>query len=275
MMPNATAATTTIHPAATIDPSAIIGEGCVIEADAFVGPNCVIGDGCRLRMRSIISEHTTLGAGCDVHPYAVLGGDPQDLKYDPATPGSVVIGQRSIFREGVTVHRSVGEERPTTIGSDCFFMSCSHVGHNTIVGDGVTLANGVLLAGHVRVGDRCFFGGNSGAHQFCDIGEGVMFQGVAVATMHVLPFVIIRGVNDVAGVNVVGLRRTAGSTREDIAQVRQVYRTLYREGRPFGAALESLSGRQWGAFAQRMIDFAYHARDYGPPRARGLAAPKG
>ena len=274
-MPNATATQTTINPSATIDPSAVIGEGVVIEADVFVGPNCVIGDGCRLRARAMLIEGTTLGAGCDVHPYAVIGGDPQDTTYDPATPGSLIIGERCVFREGVTINRSMGDEQPTTIGSGCYFMSGSHVGHNTIVGNNATLANAVLLAGHVRVGDRCFFGGNSGVHQFCDVGEGVMFQGVAIATMHVLPFTIVSGVNDLSGVNIVGLRRTEGVTRKDITEVRQVFRTLFRERRPLGAALESFGDQQWGAFAQRMIDFAHHVRLHEPPRARGLAAPGG
>ena len=273
-MPNATANSSSIHASATIDPSATIGEGVVIEADAYVGPDCKIGDGCRLRMRSVVMHNTTLGESCDVHPYAVLGGEPQDFKYDPAVPGSLVIGDRCVFREGVTIHRSVGDGQATTIGSDCYFMAYSHAGHNTIVGNNVTLVNGVLLAGHVRVGDRCFFGGNSGVHQFCDIGEGVMFQGVAIATMHALPFTIVSGVNVCAGINVVGLRRTEGVGREDIAQVRNMHRTLFREGRMLGSAIDTLNEQRWGPWSQRMLGFANHVRAYEPPRARGIMSPR-
>jgi UDP-N-acetylglucosamine acyltransferase len=266
------AASTRISPSATVDPTASIGEGVVIEADAYVGPNCVVGDRCRLRRRSMLVANTTLGARCDVHPNAVLGGDPQDSKYDPATPGALVIGDGGVFREGVTVHRSVGDRSPTTIGAGCFFMANSHAGHNTLVGDNVTLANGVLLAGHVRLGSRCFMGGNSGVHQFCDIGEGVMFQGVAIATMHVLPFTIISGVNNCSGINVVGLRRLEGVSREDITEVRLIYKSLLREGHAVGSALERLESRPWGPFARRMLDFAHHVRRYEKPRVRGLAA---
>ena len=274
-MPHAIAAPpTSIHPTATVDPTAIIGEGVVIEADAYVGPHCVIGDGCRLRRRSMIVAHTALGARCDVHPYAVLGGEPQDFKYNPATPGALVIGDRNVFREGVTVHRSVGDERRTTVGSGCYFMANSHAGHNTVVGDSVTLANGVLLAGPVRVGDRCFFGGNSGVHQFCDVGEGVMFQGVAIATMHVLPFTIISEVNNCSGINVVGLRRAEGVTRDDILEVKRIYRTLFRERHTVSAAIELLDAMAWGPFAQRMLGFVHHVRRYEKPRIRGLAALK-
>ncbi len=91
--------------------------------------------------------------------------------------------------------------------------------------------------------------------------------------MHVLPFTIVGCVNDISGVNVVGLRRAEGITREDITEVRQVYRTLYREGRPLGASLESVNNQQWGPFAQRMIDFVNRVRAYEAPRSRGLAAP--
>jgi len=272
-MPNTTADNTIIHDSATIDPSAVIGEGVVIEAGALVGPGCVIGDGCRLRARSMIIEHTTLGAGCDVHPYAVLGGDPQDFKYNPETPGSVVIGDGCVFREGVTVHRSVGDEQPTTIGSACYLMACSHVGHNSIMGDNVTLANGSLLAGHVRVGARCFFGGNAMVHQYTDLGEGVMIRGGGGATMHAPPYTVVSKINDLSGVNIVGLRRTENCTRRDITEVSRVYRLLYRERLPLGAALKVIEQQQWGIFAQRMIDFIHRVRAYGPPRVRGLMGP--
>ncbi len=264
---------TTIHPNATVDPTAVIGEGVVIEADAYVGPHCVIGDGSRLRLRSVVIERTTLGAGCDVHPYAVLGGDAQDFKYNPDVPGRLIIGDGCTFREGVTIHRSVGDEEPTIIGNQCYFMANSHAGHNTVVGNNVTLANGTLLAGHVRINDRCVFGGNSAVHQFCEVGEGVMIQGGSIVTMHVLPFTITNEVNSLSGVNIVGLRRAEGVTREDIAQVREVYRTLFRERRPLGTALESLGRKPWGPYAQRMIDFAQTMRSASPPKARGLASP--
>ncbi|MCB9848607.1 MAG: acyl-ACP--UDP-N-acetylglucosamine O-acyltransferase [Phycisphaeraceae bacterium] len=273
-MPGTAIATaTSVHPTATIDPTAVIGEGVLIEADVFIGPRCVIGEGCRLRARSMVLEHTTLGARCDVHPYAVLGGDPQDFKYDGSTPGALVVGEGNIFREGVTVSRSVGDEHPTTIGDGNFFMANSHAGHNTVMGNNCVLANGTLLAGHVRIGDRCFFGGNCCVHQFCDIGSGVMLQGGGLASMHVIPYGIVSGLNTLAGINLVGLRRTPGCTKQDISEVQRVHRTLFRERRPLSAALGQLEGEAWGPFAQRMIDFARRVRDAQPPRARGMAAP--
>jgi len=70
----------TIHESASIDPSAIIGEGATIEADVIVGPSCTIGAGTRLRTRAIIVENVTMGEANDIHPYAVIGGDPQVME---------------------------------------------------------------------------------------------------------------------------------------------------------------------------------------------------
>ncbi len=242
-------------------------------AGAHVGPHCSVGPRTRLRERSMLVSHTTLGAGNDVHPNAVLGGDPQDLKFRGDPPGRLLVGDENVFREGVTVSRSVGEEIPTRVGAGTYWMANAHAGHNVQIGDRVILANGVCLAGHVRVGAGCFLGGNAVAHQFTDIGELVMLQGLSGIGMHAPPYLILSGVNEAAGVNVVGLRRSGRFTAHEITEAREFYRmVLHDRRRTLAAALDEARARPWGSAASAMLAFIEHALTFPPPRRRGVVA---
>ncbi|MFG0273893.1 MAG: acyl-[acyl-carrier-protein]--UDP-N-acetylglucosamine O-acyltransferase, partial [Phycisphaerales bacterium] len=139
-----------VRASAHIDASAQLGNGVVVEPDAYIGPNCVIGAGSRIMARAMVLRDTVMGADNVVHPYAVLGGDPQDVKYDEAADaGRLEIGDGNQFREHVTVSRGAGAEGATRIGAQCFFMAGAHVGHNAKIGDRVILTNQAAVAGHV------------------------------------------------------------------------------------------------------------------------------
>ena len=159
-----------IHPTAIIEDGARLGADCIIHAHA------------------LITRHSVLGNGVVVHPFAVIGGDPQDLGFKTETESGVVIGDRTVLREHVTVNRATKPGTATTIGADCFLMATSHVAHDGQVGDRVILANQVLLAGHVHVGERAFIGGGAGIHQFCRIGESAMIGGLTRLTRDVPPY---------------------------------------------------------------------------------------
>lgn len=281
-MPTSTAErihpTAQIHDSARIDPSATIGPEVTIEPDVIVGPHCSIGAGTILRARAIIVSHTTMGAQNDVHPYAVLGGDPQDRAYSPDKPGALVIGDRNIFREGVTISRSTGDGPVTTIGDDCFFMSQSHAAHNCRVANRVTLANGACLAGYSEVADGCVFSGFTGTHQFTRVGELVMFRAGARVGMHVPPFVVVADGNLIGGLNVIGLRR-AGFNAQEREDLKAVYRALLRDrgATPMHTVIQQLeSDQEWSRAARRFLDFfteslaltGRHARGICPARTR-------
>ena len=155
---------TTIHPTALVEPGAHLGADCEIMAYAVITRHCVLGD------RVV------------VHPFAVLGGEPQFLKFDRALQTGVRVGAGTIIREHVTINRSVHAGKFTSVGQNCFLMAASHVAHDCAVGDEVVFANAALLAGHVSVGDRTFLGGGAAVHQFCRLGEGVMVAGHASIT---------------------------------------------------------------------------------------------
>lgn len=268
--------TAQVHRTAEIDPAAELGEGVVVEQHAYVGPNCVVGAGTRLRMRSIVERDVVMGRDNEVHPFATIGGDPQDLAFDAAQdPGRLLIGDANTFREGVTISRGVGSA-PTRIGDACYFMAGSHIGHNARVGDRVIMGNTASLAGHVEVGDGCFISAFAGVHQFVRIGRLVMLQGGAAVTMHMPPFVIGAGLNGVAALNRVGMRR-AGISPEAIASVKGAFQLLYRRRAVGGSTItESLAEAErmeWAPEAREFIDFARWAVSQPAPRSRGLCGP--
>jgi len=268
-----------IHPEARVDPLARVhptsrvGAGAVIEANAVVGPQCVIGAGTRLRTGSVIVEHTTLGEGNDVHPTCVLGGDPQDRAFTGEIRGELIIGDRNIFREGVTFNRGTGNGPPTRVGSGCMFMAASHAGHNCQIGDNCTFANGALLAGHVRMGAGVVMAGGTAVHQFTNIGDGVMFQGGAMVGMHVPPYMVLTGVNRIAGINRVGLRRNPAMAPRDREEIKELYKAVFRHrgAAPLLAlAEELLAKRDWGLAGTTFLRFIVDALNEKPPRARGV-----
>lgn len=199
---------TTIHPTAVVEPGAQVGVDCEIMAYAVVTRHCVLGD------RVV------------VHPFAVIGGDPQYLKFDRASETGVRVGAGTVLREHVTINRSIHPGQATVIGEQCFFMAASHAGHDCTVGNQVVLANAALLAGHVSVGDHTFMGGGSAVHQFCRIGESVMVAGHASITRDVPPFTLVAERDDVIGFNAVGLRRR-GFSRAAIAELKAAFHEVY------------------------------------------------
>ncbi|MEO6874433.1 MAG: acyl-ACP--UDP-N-acetylglucosamine O-acyltransferase [Opitutaceae bacterium] len=199
---------TVIHPAAIVEPGAQLGTDCEIMAGAVVTKHCELGD------RVI------------VHPYAVIGGDPQYLKFDRTLRTGVRIGAGSVLREHVTVNRSIHPGGFTTMGEGCFLMAASHVAHDCVVGNQVVFANAALLAGHVSVGDFTFLGGGAAVHQYCRIGEGVMVAGHASITRDVPHFTMVAERDDVIGFNLVGLKRR-GFSRAAMGELKQAFHEVY------------------------------------------------
>ncbi|HLO98748.1 MAG TPA: hypothetical protein VK171_09160, partial [Fimbriimonas sp.] len=150
-----------IHPLACVDPKAVIGEGVTIGPFCYVEAGAVIGNNCTLESHVTIKNWTTVGENNVFGQGSVIGGDPQDRKYQ-GEPTFLNIGNNNIFREYVTLHRATGEGKATTIGNDCFVMAYCHVGHNCTVHDKVTIANSVGVAGHVTIEELANIGGMAG-----------------------------------------------------------------------------------------------------------------
>ena len=242
-----------IHPSAIVSPQARldstveVGPHAVIDAGVSLGSGCVVGPGVYL------TGQTAIGAGNRFHAGCVIGDAPQDLKYKGA-PTRLVIGDRNVFREGVSVHRSTREEDATVIGSDNFLMVHTHVGHNCVIGSHVVIANATLLAGHVQVGDRVFISGNCLIHQFTRIGTLALMQGGAGIGMDLPPFTIAIGINSICGLNIIGLRR-AGISPADRLELKKLYRHLFLSNRNLTEAAAEARPMFNSPSARTMLDF--------------------
>jgi UDP-N-acetylglucosamine acyltransferase len=229
---------TSIHPTAIVEPGAQLGEGCVIHPGAIIKSGAVLGD------------------RVSVHPYAIVGGDPQVLRFDPATPTGVKVGAGTIVREYVTLNRSTEKGGFTVVGANTLLMACSHVAHDSVVGDNVVVANAVLVAGHVVIGNHAVLGGGSAYHQFCRVGEGAIVGGLARITRDIPPFVMAAERDEVAGLNLVGLRRR-GVPREAIVELKEAFRLVYfKKGNIREVAAAELAAKTFtSAEALRFLEF--------------------
>src|ERR1041385_2588956 len=205
----------------------------VIENDVEIGPDCEIG------AYAVIKRFTRLGARNRIFEHAVIGGEPQDVKFKGET-SYLEIGDDNIIREYCTFHRANGEGETTRIGSRNFFMVGVHVAHNCTIGDDNIFANEVALAGHVVVEDHVFFSNNVGAHQFVRFGRYAMVGGKSKIVQDVLPFFTTDGNPPrVRGLNAVGLRR-ANFSVENRQALKRAYRLLFRSSSTLEDAVRSM-----------------------------------
>lgn len=218
-----------IHPLALVEPGARVAPDARIGAFAVVEAGAVIGSRCQLAAHAVVRAGASLGAGVRVDSFAVIGGDPQDLSFDAAIPSRVTVGEDTVVREHVTVHRATQRDGATRIGARCLLMAGSHVAHDCAVADDVILANGCMLGGHVEVGARAFVSGGVAVHQHCRIGAGALVSGNAVITEDVAPAALAHGRNELAGLNLVGLRRR-GLPAETLAELKRAYHAAFAPG---------------------------------------------
>ena len=208
----------------------LIHPTAVIEDNVEIGPDCEIG------AYAVIKRYTRLGARNRIYEHAVVGGEPQDVKYR-GERSYLEIGDDNIIREFCTLHRANGEDQTTRVGSRNFLMVGCHVAHNCLIGDDNIFANEVALAGHILVEDHVFISNNVGAHQFVRFGRHAMVGGKSKIVQDVLPFFITDGNPPrLRGVNSVGLRR-AGFSESARRALKEAYRILFRSGIPLEEAL--------------------------------------
>jgi UDP-N-acetylglucosamine acyltransferase len=232
-----------------------ISPHAIIEPAAVIGPNVIIDH------FAIIKGSVELGDGCHVHSHAVIGDVPQDRKFAGET-SSVRIGEGTVIREGVTIHRATGAGNTTVVGQRCYLMTQSHVAHNCILGNQVTLVSGALVGGHVQIDDDVIVGGNTGVHQCVRIGCLAILAAGSLVSQDVPPFALTDRRGQVAGINLVGLRR-AGYTSIERNEIKEAYRLLYRCGIPAKDIVATLSENAHSDAVFKLIDFLKGASERG------------
>jgi UDP-N-acetylglucosamine acyltransferase len=228
-----------IHPTALVEAGAIVPESAKVGPYCTVGPDVVLGEGCELVSHVVLDGRTKLGAGARVYSFAAVGVAPQDLKYGDE-PTQVVIGEKTIIREYVTISRgTAGGGGVTRVGANCLIMAYAHIGHDSSIGNHCILANGATLAGHVVVEDYATVGALCPIHQFCRIGRHAFVGGGTTITQDVLPYSLTSAKRETHayGLNRVGLERR-GFTREQLRALQHAYRMLLASKRNTTQALE-------------------------------------
>ncbi|PKN80805.1 MAG: acyl-[acyl-carrier-protein]--UDP-N-acetylglucosamine O-acyltransferase [Candidatus Cloacimonetes bacterium HGW-Cloacimonetes-1] len=230
---------TIIHPTAIVDPNAKIGSDCFIGPYCTIGKNVVLGDNNYLVSSVVIDGYTTIGNGNKIFPFAILGTDPQDLKFKGEAT-RLNIGDNNTIREFVTVNRSNQMEEDTNVGSNNLLMEYLHVGHNCQIGNGCVIANAVQLAGHVHIHDNAIIGGQTAIHQFVHIGTHSFVGGASAIKKDIVPYT--RGQGNpykTVGLNSVGLVRK-GFSNEQVAAIKAIYNLYYRKGLNVSQATENV-----------------------------------
>lgn len=215
-----------VHPTAVIDDTAELADDVVVGPYAVIGPHVRIGPGTAIGPHTLIERRTTIGRDCRVHNGAVLGSDPQDLKFG-GEETHLVIGDSTVIREFATLNRGTSAAGTTRVGSHCLLMAYSHVAHDCVLGDHVIVSNAVNMGGHVEIGEWAIVGGMTAVHQFVRIGAHAFVGGAARVQKDVPPYVRAAG-NPLAvyGLNSVGLQRR-GFTEPARNELKKAYRMFY------------------------------------------------
>jgi UDP-N-acetylglucosamine acyltransferase len=216
-----------IHPTAIVEDGARIAGGAVIGPYSVVGADVEIGEDCRLLSHVVVAGRTRIGPRTKIFPFASIGHEPQDLKYN-GEPSTLTVGADCILREGVTLNPgTTGGGLSTTVGDRCTFLANSHVGHDCHVGNNVIFSNGAMLAGHCTVGDFVIVGGGAGIIQFARVGAHAFIGGMSGLENDLIPYGMALGNRAyLSGLNIIGLQRR-GFTREQIHSLRRAYRLLF------------------------------------------------
>ncbi len=237
-----------IHPTAFVDPSARLADDVRVGAFSFIGADVEIGAGTEIGPHCSIHGPTRIGRENRFIGHAAIGGEPQDKKY-AGERTELVIGDRNVIREFVTINRGTGGGGGiTTVGDDNWMLAYTHVAHDCHVGNHCVFSNNTTLAGHVTVGDHVIISGFAGAHQFCRIGAHAFLGMGALTNGDVPPFTMVGSdsLGRPRGINSEGLKRR-GFDAERIASIKRAYRTLYVAGLPLAEAKMQLAEQARGS----------------------------
>lgn len=231
-----------IHPTASVHPSAVLGKNVEIGPYSVIGPEVKIGDETKVGPHTLIARWASIGKENQIHQGVTIGASPQDFKYK-GEKGEVVIGDKNIIREFVTVHLPSGKGGKTIIGNENFIMVHAHVPHNCKIGNQVVIGGYVGLAGYTEIYDQVIIGGLAGIHQHVRIGRLTMVGAQSKIVQDVPPFMLVEGnPAQVRGVNSIGLQRR-GASKAAIAEIKKAFKLIYESGHNISQAAKEIKKR--------------------------------
>lgn len=186
-----------VHPLASVDPTAELGDGvhvgplAVVGARARVGPgsvlhahvvlsaDAVVGRDCLLHAGAQVREGCRLGDRVVVQNGAVIGADgfgfarDEDGRYHKIPQRGIVVVEDDVEIGALCAvdRAALGQTR---IGRGTKIDNLVQIGHSVTIGRDTVLAGQVGIAGSTRVGDRVTLAGQVGVAGHLTIGDGVV-----------------------------------------------------------------------------------------------------
>ncbi len=232
-----------IHETAIVSPKANIADDVTIGPYAVIGDHVTIGAGCKIDSHVVVNGPTTMGTNNHIYQFASIGDDPQDKKYADE-PTELIMGNDNTIREFCTISRgTIQDGGVTQMGDNNWIMAYVHIAHDCMIGSHTIMANNATLAGHVHIGDWVIMGGFTGIHQFCHVGAHAFLGMYAGVNRDVPAYTMVSGQPGVPrGINSEGLKRRDFSA-EQIRNIKDAYRVVYRQGLKLNEAIETLDAR--------------------------------
>jgi len=250
-----------IHPSSIVEDGAVLGEGVEIGPFCCVGSEVTLGNNVNLQSHVVITGKTKIGDNARIFPFASLGQEPQDLKFN-GEETSLEIGKNCLIREGVTMNTGTeGGGSKTIVGDNCVFLANSHVAHDCILQNNIILSNNVMLAGHCQLGDNVICGGGSAVHQFSRIGRNSFLGGLAGIEGDVIPFGMMRGSHGrLIGLNVIGMKRS-GFERPSIKAANSAFKLIFAGDHPIRDVVKQIRKTADDPLVIEILDFIDAAKD--------------
>ena len=217
-----------IHKTAIIDSKAKLHKNVKVGPYSVIGANVEIDENTEVQSHVSIVGNTKIGKNNKIYPFASIGNDPQDLKFQGERT-KLEIGNNNKIREYVTINPgTTGGGGKTKIGNNCLFMVSAHIAHDCFVGDHVIFANNVPLGGHVYIENNVIIGGNSAVQQFTRVGRSAMIGGMCGVVRDIIPYGIAHGNRSkLEGLNLIGLRRK-NIPNKDIMILNNAYKEIFK-----------------------------------------------
>lgn len=167
------------EPAITaVSPSASIGEGTVIQPNAFIGNHVVIGRNCIIHANASIYDHTVIGDNVIVHSGAVIGADAYYFQRKPEGYRKFESCGRVVLSDNVEVGAlcaiDKGVSGDTFVGKGTKFDNHVQVGHDTYIGSNCLIGSHCAIAGVTRIEDDVILWGKVAINKDLVIGKGAV-----------------------------------------------------------------------------------------------------